>query len=168
MGDFNADPFRGRAWDILHEFMVQNNLECFDFKLLGLNTITFTSFDNSHSKWLGHIVSRNCQGAYIKNANVFTDLVGSDHLSLSAVLHVNTQSLKHNNSDAMEGDVIYVDWKNLHIDDLKVIESLALQGMGNLIENESVLCNRLGCMDKSHLLELKDMYKELVVPVTVC
>ena len=166
MGDFNADPFRGRAWDILHEFMVQNNLECFDFKLLGPNTITFTSFDNSHSKWLDHIVGRNCQGAYIKNANVFTDLVGSDHLPLSAVLHVNTQSLNYNNSNAVEGDVIYVDWKNLRIDDLKVIESLALQGMGNFIENDSVLCNRLGCMDKSHLLELKAMYKELVVPVT--
>ena len=145
--------------------MVQNNLECFDFKLLGPNTITFTGFDNSYSKWLDHIVSRNCQGAYIKNANVVTGLVGSDHLPLSAVLHVNTQSLKHNNFDATEGNGIYIDWKILDIDDLKVIESSALQGMGNFIETDSVLCNRLGCMRKSHLLELKAMYKKLVVPV---
>ena len=116
MGDFNADPFRGRAWNILHEFMVQNNLECFDFKLLGPNTITFTSFNNSHSKWLDNIVGRNCQEAHTKNANVLADLVGSDHLPLSAVLHVNTQSLKHNNFDAIEGKGIYIFWKILHID----------------------------------------------------
>ena len=65
MGDFNADPFEGRAWNILVDFMVQNDLKCYDFDLLESNTTTFTSFDNSHCKWLDHIVGRNCQGVYV-------------------------------------------------------------------------------------------------------
>ena len=29
-GDFNADPFSGRAWRNLSDFMVRNSLKCFD------------------------------------------------------------------------------------------------------------------------------------------
>ena len=41
LGDFNADPFNGRAWSNLYSFMSRNSLECFDFKLLDSSTFTF-------------------------------------------------------------------------------------------------------------------------------
>ena len=50
IGDFNADPMHGRAWNTLTEFMLGNNLTCFGVAMLDKNTITFTSYDNSHSK----------------------------------------------------------------------------------------------------------------------
>ena len=35
VGDFNADPFIGRAWETLKQFMNQNNLHCVDYNKLG-------------------------------------------------------------------------------------------------------------------------------------
>ena len=112
MGDFNADPFGGKAWNALLDFMARNDLECFDFTLLANDTITFTSFDNSHSKWLDHIVGRNCQGVYVKRVEVHTDLVGSDHLPLSVVLHVDTESFIDSSYSNGEDSIYHIDWKN--------------------------------------------------------
>ena len=88
IGDFNADPFIGRAWQNLNEFIVQNNLKCYDVDSLNCNTITFISNDGSHCKWLDHFLGRDNKTSYIHDINVHTDLIGSDHLPISAVIHV--------------------------------------------------------------------------------
>ena len=41
IGDFNADPLKGRAWDNLTLFMQRNNLQCFDVETLSESTFTF-------------------------------------------------------------------------------------------------------------------------------
>ena len=56
LGDFNTDPFNGRAWNNLYSFMSRNSRECFYFKLLDSSTFTFMPFGNSYTRWLHHIV----------------------------------------------------------------------------------------------------------------
>ena len=80
---------------------------------------------------------------------------------------VDTESLGDNSCNYREDTTSYVDWKNLRSEDLEVVESLALVEMGDFSLKESVLCNKIGCMDSSHLKELKCMYKELVSSVGI-
>ena len=44
LGDFNADPFSGRAWHSLNDFMTRNYLKCFDYEVLDHSTFTFMSY----------------------------------------------------------------------------------------------------------------------------
>ena len=50
VGDFNADPFIGRAWGNLVNFTEQNNLKCFDKELKDNNSFTFVSYENGVTK----------------------------------------------------------------------------------------------------------------------
>ena len=51
MGNFNADPFIGRVWTHLTDFMEYNDLTCFDANMLDSQFFTFVSFNNSSTKW---------------------------------------------------------------------------------------------------------------------
>ena len=82
IGDFNADPHSGRAWQNLYSFLTRNSLTCFDVESLSPDTCTFIGYGNSQSRWLDHIIGRNQNGARAVNINVLDDMIGSDHLPL--------------------------------------------------------------------------------------
>ena len=58
IGDFNADPHSGRAWNNLVNFVSRNSLKCFDVLSLPPDTFTFVGYGNSQSRWLDHIIGR--------------------------------------------------------------------------------------------------------------
>ena len=90
LGDFNADPFSGRAWGNLCNFLSRNSLECFDFKLLDSSSFTFVSYGNTHTKWLDHIIGRNTKCINLTQSTILYDMIGSDHLPLTATLHISS------------------------------------------------------------------------------
>ena len=165
IGDFNADPMHGRAWNALTEFMLRNNLTCFDVAMLDKNTITFTSYDNSHSKWLDHIIGRNCQLTIINNVKVHTDKLGSDHLPISATLKVLTDNqICSPKNEQMSVVSTYVDWVNLNTEDIELIDFISLQIL-DFIDLSAVKCNKIGCTDREHILEIETMCKKLASSV---
>ena len=167
MGDFNADPFNGRAWSNLHDFMEQNGLKCFDYEMLDSSTVTFTSYDGSFSKWLDHMIGRESQKSIVKQMNVHKDMIGSDHLPLSASLWFDCRDIGPGNIRNIFNEIdTVVEWQNLTDNDFEVIEAVAMQYMGNFLDLESVLCKKVGCNDKNHLLELTDIYRRLVTSVS--
>ena len=52
------------------------------------------------------------------------------------------------------------------MDDLKIIESSSIREIGNFLEEDAVLCNKIGCMDENHLMGLQNMYKTIVTSVS--
>ena len=83
LGDFNADPFSGRAWQHLTNFMNANSFICHDKEMLGNGTCTFVGFSNSIPKWLDHIIGPiNTNKISIGNVQVLHNVSGSDHLPL--------------------------------------------------------------------------------------
>ena len=56
IGDFNADPYRGRFWRFLKE-TVDNNLLVFRDLCLGSGNFTFLSAAHNTTSWLDHVVS---------------------------------------------------------------------------------------------------------------
>lgn len=89
IGDFNADPHSGRAWQNLSSFMLRNSLRCFDVESLSADTFTFVGYGNSQSRWLDHVVGRNHDNINITNMCVLIDVNGSDHLPLKFDLQFN-------------------------------------------------------------------------------
>ena len=54
--DLNADPFIGKAWNHLTDFMEYNDLTCFDVNMLDSQSFTIVVFNNFNTKWLDHVV----------------------------------------------------------------------------------------------------------------
>ena len=88
IGDFNADPYTGRAWNNLSNFIHRNTLKCFDYDILEPNTFTFISFGNTYCKWLDHIVGRETNNISITAVRVLYEVIGSDHLLLVSTIRV--------------------------------------------------------------------------------
>ena len=88
IGDFNIDPYTGRAWSNLGDFSSRNNLKCFDFETLDSSTFTFISYGNTHCKWLDHVVGRDSDNVSVSSVRVLYEVIGSDHLPLETVLTI--------------------------------------------------------------------------------
>ena len=158
IGDFNADPFTGRSWNYLSDFMTRSSLECFDFSILDSSTFTFISYGNSYCKWLDHVVGRNSDAIRVSAAKVLYDRIGSDHVPLTFTLdvEVNDDTIVHSdlNNDASPK---YVNWDRLSIDEIHEIEEKALHIMGRYLEKRVVLCSRLGCRNIDHKQEIDSL-----------
>ena len=170
IGDFNADPFTGRAWGNLKNFMERNSLACFDFNVLSPDTFTFKSYNDSHCKWLDHVIGKNCQGITMKDMKVHYELIGSDHLPLSMTLEVNLDNWENVpvcNTAKVEKYNYYVDWEKMNDDEVKAIETSALDLMGIFLNRRVTQCCKVGCRDVGHVAEIESMYAILVNAVSV-
>ena len=162
IGDFNADPFIGRAWKNLKEFMVRNAIKCYDVDSLSNNTITFISHDNSHCKWLDHVIGRDSQNSCVRDIKVHSDLIGSDHLPLSAVIHIESCHDKIDKCKESSGNSDFINWESLKEEELKSVETIALSIMGNFLDYNVTCCHKIGCMDVDHIAQIERMYKKMV------
>ena len=86
-GDFNADPFSGRAWQHLEDFCSQNSLRCYDFDLLDEDSYTFIGYGNSVSKWLDHFVGTENNNIVVEHVKILDGINGSDHLPMEIILN---------------------------------------------------------------------------------
>ena len=128
--------------------------------MLDKNTITFTSYDNSHSNRLDHIIGRNCQLTIINNVKVHTDKLGSDNHPISAALKVLIDNkICSPKNEQMLVVSTYVDWVNLNTEDIELLDFILLQIL-DFIDLSAVKCNKIGCTDKEHILEIETMCKK--------
>ena len=167
MGDFNADPFIGRAWGNLKEFMIRNTIRCFDVDSLSTDTITFVSHDSSHCKWFDHIIGRNSQYSQVRNVKVHDDLIGSDHFPISAVIFLDNSQEDIPVNKLWTVSSNFVDWQCLKDEELQHIESHAMLEIGNFLDYNATCCHTVGCMNKSHINQIKLMYEKIISSIYV-
>ena len=170
MGDFNADPYSGRAWKNLCDFLSRNSLQCFDYAMLESSAFTFVSFGNTYCKWLDHIVGRNANGISVSSTRVLYDVIGSDHLPLAATITIrgkyeNIQTGLSSNAGTAEDK--YVSWNHLSTNDIMEVERRALITMGKYLDSDAVKCSRRGCRHGKHLREIDRLFDCLVSSVRV-
>ena len=89
VGDFNADPNRGRLWPFLNYFIVSNNFTVCDL-VLPIDSFTFLSAAHNTTGWLDHIVASKQMN--ISNVNVLYDVSIYDHFPISFDLCINSCS----------------------------------------------------------------------------
>ena len=170
IGDFNADPYTGRAWKNLNEFSQRNYLQCFDYAMLSPDSFTFVSYGNTYCKWLDHIVGRDSDNITISSTKILYDVIGSDHLPLTATISIKdggNMDQTYLNSNINNGDHTYVDWEQLTDEDIAKIEKKALFIMGKFSNSKAVECIRLGCRHREHLREVDGLLKCLVDSVYI-
>ena len=164
IGDFNADPFNGRAWNNLSAFISQNSLKCFDFEFLDKDTFTFMSYGGSFTKWLDHIVGRSCDNVVIKDIKVIHEKYGSDHFPLAMsfdISHLNIPKTSNQCNDINREQKSYIQWEKLNIDEIAIIEHNVINAMSKFDDCEFMFCTRLGCQNELHHKQIADMYHSL-------
>ena len=170
LGDFNADPLSGRAWGNLNEFMLRNELVCLDYQHLPSDTFTFTSYGNSHCKWLDHVLGKPNDSVSTTNFKVHYELIGSDHLPISFSLHLDNENIgplgNLSCNTSYESDK-YIDWEALKPEDIQTIETIAIEHLKNVLDLDANHCRHVGCRDKGHWSEIVSTYNNIVKAISL-
>ena len=169
VGDFNADPISGRAWQNLSHFMVTNSLKCFDVETLPRETFTFLNYGNSVGRWLDHIVGRTHADIAIENINILHDVVGSDHRPVEFKLVVRSkcnfsEDAQPNDSKATDR---HLNWNNLSSREFEKINYSVDSNLKGFRDHTVFNCSVLGCHDRDHLQQLKCLLFKLINAVSV-
>ena len=80
VGDFNADPGRGRLWHYLYDFIQSNELVCADLNL-PVDSFTYLSPAHNTTAWLDHVITN--KNTSIKNIKICNDIAVYDHFPVS-------------------------------------------------------------------------------------
>ena len=143
IGDFNADPFTGRAWNNLSVFMYENNSRCLDFELLEKETFTFMSYGGAFTKWLDHIVGRNSNNIALNNVKVIHEKYGSDHFPLAMkfrICNVNIPKINCQNNKINRKKKSYVEWEKLNTNEMAIIENSVISDISRYDHYEFMFC----------------------------
>ena len=111
VGDFNADPNRGRLWPLVDTFVRDNNFTVCDL-ILHINSFTYLSPAHNMTGWLDHIITS--KQINISNVKMMNDESIFDHLSLS--FHLCLRSGVNILSRSRRKYLIenFVDWKSFN------------------------------------------------------
>ena len=169
-GDWNADPYHGRTWANLTNFINRNSLSCFDYLNLPNDTFTHISYSHSHCKWLDHLIGKLQNEIKIKSMNVLYDIIGSDHLPIHTNLYLQETIVVKNNSniDSNAEKLAYINWKALTEDNIKSVSVEASILQENFYEKYNVsLCQNITCNSQACLDQIDSMYDDIVKSIYV-
>ena len=167
-GDFNCDPFVPRTWNILSNFLDDNDLKCLDVESLNRDSFTFTGYGNSHIKWLDHFIGRLHQSVLFTDFNILYDHIGSDHLPLEMKLTLDPNvsmcssfsTTSHSSSKSSK-----LNWCNIKKKTFDKINLNVNDTLKRLDRFECVDCSSIGCRSERHLYQIDQHYNALIKSV---
>ena len=164
IGDFNANPKSGRAWNNLSSFMDRNDFKCFDVDMLEESTFTFISYGDAHTGWLDHVVGRNSNATHVNNFEVLYDMVGSDHLPLVFNVNVASSFLHQERPPDRKSNAVcptFIKWQNLNSNEVQYIDGVVVDALIKYKNCGAMSCVKAGCRRKEHLEQLRHFYLTL-------
>ena len=158
-GDFNADPYKGRFWNLLKAFAADFSFKIAD-QILPIDTFTYLSPFHNTTSWLDHVLVSHEN--LISDIHVMYDLSIEDHFPL--VFEINFQSdLTLINNIVLNNSITdkqFVNWtKFSEADKQKYRDNL-----NNLLiqyENEVFMCKQPLCSALHHEIMIKEAYEFL-------
>ena len=167
VGDFNADPLSGRAWQNLSHFINRNHLKCFDVGLLPHDSFTFIGYGNSQSRWLDHIVGTVHNYVRVNKIQILTDVTGSDHLPVELVLHVKDSQINIAGSVVINDDSLhnFINWKAIDSSEYEEINHEVGCKLREFNDHCIFNCVSIGCHNVQHLLHIDYLYDKLTESV---
>ena len=167
VGDFNADPFYGRTWYDMKNFIDRNNLTCFDKELLPSDSFTYIGFADSYCKWLDHIIGKISEKIKFNYIKIAHDCIGSDHFPVIASIKIDT-NIKYNFKSSENDDKNLINWNTIPKLSLKKISEDAAKIVGtyrdwDVFKCSTDKCSSLKCFDSIVL-----MYEYMTKPVEYC
>ena len=157
-GDFNADPRKGRFWSELSDFMQSFSLLALDDQL-PQDTFTYLCPARNTTSWLDHILCSKNLKDIISNLFVNYDIALYDHFPLYFNLKFEL-ACNHREEDINVSRDEFVDWKKIGKADKDLI-SHKLDGLLNglnLINDEVLNCQVIGCKNRDHRKRLDKIF----------
>ena len=155
MGDFNADPRRGRLWASLTDIVDDNTFTVHDLSL----PFTYLSPSHNTTSWLDHIVSNNCFS--LQNISIDFNAVSFDHFPVSADFIIDGNINYVRARDELIDE--FVDWQKF---DRDAIEMYNFQ-CENSLRNVDI-CDVLGCNQLEHCQKIDDAFKINFANLQIC
>ena len=157
LGDMNCDPFFGRFWNYLTNFINRNFLSCFDVECLPRDSFTYISdSEAAYVKWLDHIVGRNSTHVHIKDVKIHQHMIGSDHLPISCNIVIKNLGRTNCVNDVSDNlDTNFINWFKLSDNDMvKVCERV----VNNYLCDVDLSCHVSGCGNEYHKKGIDNFY----------
>jgi hypothetical protein len=152
IGDFNADPSRGRLWLNVVDFCESNEFNVADM-ILPVDTFTYLSPSHNTTSWIDHVL---CSGDIIlSDIGVKYNLAIFDHFPLSINLKLNIDINCDDSYNVNKDKLIksFIDWKFFDCGEYVYKAELALCDLN--------ICDKIGCTI-DHCDEINKNYNLIV------
>ena len=168
LGDFNADPNKGRFWKLFKDFEKSLSLLEMDH-LFPSDTFTYLCPSQNSTSWLDHISSSKEVAGCIKNVSVGYNQAIFDHFPVHFTLDVSISNSSQNEEKCTSYE--FVNWKKMHECDKQKIRDFIdrkIEEKG-LLNREVFECNDMNCKHQTHksdLAELLSLGKDILLEST--
>ena len=157
-GDINADPFKGRFYREIEEFIELKHFIVADRCSLPINSFTYISTHDTTS-WLDHVIVS--QPGLAKDIEILYEATISDHVPLKFKVEIDSLDSNFNIRDYYNTINNTVKWDQLTKCDKKAYADrleIELQNYYNL----GMQCRDSYCTSEKHILLLKNAYIHLI------
>ena len=158
IGDFNADPHKGRFWMEL-SFLINNyNLKS-EVSLLSSDNFTFLSPAHNSTSWLDHMFCNENLYKCIDNVSIDYTLSIFDHFPIKISFNLDV-SVEIKDTNFINSNT-FVEWNKLKASDFELYKNNVDKYINDVDINRSVLgCN--GCVNEHHKKELDNIFDVIV------
>ena len=160
VGDFNADPFKGRFWNDLGDFMQSMSFSFLDGQL-PRDTFTYLCPAKDTTSWLDHIFCSRQVAKCITNIRVNYETSIFDHFPLHFDFEFSISEMSFERKPCSVEHM--VNWHRLSEKDKeairKKIELLIVQS--ELLDHDLYYCMSVGCENKSHHKSIDSIYENI-------
>ena len=160
LGDFNADPNKGRFYSEFNNFCNNNFLHQYDIEVLPSDSYTYiSSNDICSTSWLDHVVCSNM--SIISNYSIGYGVVFSDHVPLHFDIKA-PDGVKYLSYDYVPNIQKYpkINWDKADDDD-KILYANVLDYLCSELYYEILDCRTEKCNDQ-HTFDLNNFYQDLI------
>ena len=158
LGDFNADPHKGRFWPIFKRFTDRLSLFIVDL-CMPIDTFTYLSPSHNTTSWLDHVVTTH--NDLISNISVGYNMAIYDHFPLSMQLNMKSAVTVEPLPECQNLIKSFVDWKKMTPVKIQEYQDFVSENLLHLF-NEGLMCKSYQCSSVIHKIHLQKSYDALI------
>ena len=160
MGDCNADPSKGRFWDLLNDFTRSLSLRILNDRLPS-DTFTYLCPSRNITSWLDHVICTSKLNDMVMNISVNYDRAIFDHFPLSCSLNIHTDVFCFNDAEKIIHE--FVNWNRMTSRDREIIKQFIDSEImkKKLLDSHSLSCLDLNCSHKNHRIEMLHIFESI-------
>lgn len=161
LGDFNAN-YNKRFGKELVNFCIEQNVRCFDWEYLGVDsdTCTYQSDIDGSRSWLDHCLVSEAARSSTDNICVRYGVYWSDHFPLELCCNLCVLSPK---TTLQISDKNKIMWKNRDASQIKLFSKYCFDHLRNIdFPSDFSNCSDYLCNNKDHRCILDQMYASIV------
>lgn len=162
VGDFNADPNKGRFFRYLSTFIEQNALYISDIETLPSESYSYISSNNTCStSWIDHVVCSDLQ--YVDNHKILYGTTFYDHIPIQFDLSCPLNSFVDFHRPKKPINVNYkrINWDKVTLEN-KLHYFEELEDLSRFISYDVLNCEVDNCQNPFHYNELEHLYQDFI------